>query len=236
MWDIPNTTLAKVLGGCSSHNAMFFQRATKQDFESWNLEGWSWDDMLHYYKKIETNVAHSNSPLHGTSGPVTVSNAPFVDEDSLRFLNACIKAGNIANPDFNGESREGCGFAQVNIKNGIRDSAANAYLAPILKRSNLKIVLGATVTKVLFRGKPPRAVGVQYKQDGQLKTIRAKMEVILTAGGINSAKLLLLSGIGSQSQLQSYGIKAVSNLPGKKLMLQLFHFKVLARTCKITQW
>jgi choline dehydrogenase-like flavoprotein len=214
-WTIPDVHLAKVLGGCSTCNAMFFQRGAKQDFERWNVEGWGWDDMLHYYKKVETNVAHPNSPLHGTSGPITVSNAAYVDELSLRFLNACIAAGNAANPDFNGESREGCGFAQVNIKNGIRDSAASAYLAPILNRSNLKIMLGATVTKVLFRnGKPPRAVGVEYKQDGKLKTIRAKREVILTGGAINTPKLLLLSGIGSKSQLESHGIKVVSDLPG----------------------
>lgn len=211
----------KVLGGSSSINAMVYVRGQAEDFEGWKAagnHGWGWDDILPLYRRMESH-AWGASAWHGGDGPLHVQ-AP---SDELHpvcqdFLRACDEAGLPRNPDFNGERQEGAGTYHITVRDGLRMSAARAYLWPARRRPNLRIVTGAEATRILVEDR--RAVGVEYRRNGRLETARAAAEVILSAGAVNSPKLMLLSGLGPARELKAFGIEPVVDLPAVGRNLQ----------------
>jgi len=211
----------KVLGGSSSINAMVYIRGQAEDYEDWRNAGnpgWGWDDILPLYRRMESH-AWGASAWHGGDGPLHVR-APSEELHPVcqDFLDACGELGLPRNPDFNGASQEGAGTYHITVRDGLRMSAARAYLWPARRRRNLRIVTNAEVTRILFEGR--RAIGVEYRRGGRLRTARAAAEVILSAGSVNSPKLLLLSGVGSADDLKALGIDPVVDLPAVGRNLQ----------------
>ncbi|MBZ4688945.1 MAG: choline dehydrogenase [Cereibacter sp.] len=204
----------KVLGGSSSINAMVWIRGHRQDYEDWQAAGnpgWGWDEVLSAYRAMEDNEAGGDA-FRGKGGPLFVS----ANRDGLHplvkcYIDACAEAGLAFNPDFNGARQEGAGPYQLTVKGGRRNSAARAFLRPAMKRANLHVVTGAQATRVLMEA--GRAVGVEYRHGGELKTLRCNAEVILAGGAVNSPQLLQLSGIGPGALLQGLGIEVLRDNP-----------------------
>lgn len=204
----------KVLGGSSSVNAMVYIRGQREDYDGWAAlgnAGWSYDDLLPYFKKAEHNERGADA-WHGTGGPLNVMDLRSPNRHGRAFVEAGRQAGLPHNTDFNAASQEGVGAYQVTHRNGERCSAAKAYLTPALARPNLQVLTGAHSTRILFEGR--RAIGVEYRHDGQLREVRARREVLLCAGALQSPQLLLLSGVGPGDQLQRHGIPVRHDLPG----------------------
>ena len=218
-WDIPADpppAQARGLGGCGVHNAMLYMRGRPEDFAAWG-EGWSWRDVLPFYLRSENNQQLRADELHGTSGPVHVTT---VDSDNISraFVEAGTAAGLHRNDDFNGARRSGVGFYQFMIRDGVRDSAAAAYIGRRTKPPSVTVRTHALVTRVLFDDQR-RATGVELVR-GRNPTnyaprtrVRARREVILAAGAVHTPKLLLLSGIGDRAQLEPLGIDVVQHSP-----------------------
>jgi len=207
-------------GGGGSISAMVYVRGHASDFDRWEAlgnPGWGYDDVLPYFKKAE-NQERGPSEHHGVGGPQNVADPRWVSPISQAFVEAAQQAGLPANEDFNGARQEGVGLFQLNQKEGQRHSTADAYLRPALGRDNLAVESQARVTRVVFEGR--RAVGVAYVQDGQTHEARASREVVLSAGTIGSAQVLLLSGIGPAVPLRALGIPVVQDLPGVGQNLQ----------------
>ena len=202
----------KVLGGSSSINAMCYIRGQQADYDHWAAEGnagWAWNDVLPYFKRSETNERAAQAdgefaPWHGTTGPLHVMDLRSPNRYGPSFIDAATQAGYARNDDFNGASQEGVGMYQVTHKNGERWSVAKGYLTPHLSRANLQVITNAHTTKIIFEGK--RAVGVAYRQGGQILEVRATREVLLCAGSLQSPQLLMHSGIGPAAHLQQHGI------------------------------
>jgi choline dehydrogenase-like flavoprotein len=204
----------KVLGGSSSINAMIYVRGQPEDYDGWAAEGnlgWSWADVLPHFKRAEHNERGADA-LHGRGGPLNVMDLPSPHRFGPIFVEAAVQAGLPANHDFNGANQEGAGLFQVTQKNGERCSAARAYLAPSLDRPNLVVVTGARTTRVLLQGR--RAAAVEAHVGGELKTFRARREVIVCAGALQSPQVLMLSGIGPGEHLRRHGIATCVDLPG----------------------
>ncbi|MCD6076604.1 MAG: choline dehydrogenase [Ramlibacter sp.] len=204
----------KVLGGSSSVNAMIYLRGQRADYDRWAAEGnagWSWNEVLPYFRRAEHNERGADA-FHATGGPLNVMDLRSPHRFGGIFVDAGKQAGYPENRDFNGVTQEGVGLYQVTHKDGERFSAAKAYLAPNRHRSNLHVVTGAHATRVLLEGK--RAVGVVYRQGRDERELRARREVILSAGALLSPQLLMLSGIGPSAELQRHGIPVVHDLPG----------------------
>ena len=204
----------KVLGGSSSINAMIYTRGVPQDYDAWAAQGnagWGWAEVLPWFKRAEHNERGADA-WHGTGGPLNVMDLPTPNPFSRAFVEAGVQAGHVRNDDFNGPSQEGVGLYQETHKGGERFSAAKAYLAPNRARPNLTVITGAHATRVRIEG--GRAVGVDYLQGGQLKTVRAEREVIVSAGALQSPQLLMLSGIGPADHLRQHGIEVRHELPG----------------------
>ena len=204
----------KVLGGSSSVNAMIYVRGHRDDYDHWAAEGnpgWSYDDVLPYFKQAEHNERGANA-YHGSGGPLNVMDLRSPNRFGQVFIKAGQQAGLHYNPDFNGESQEGVGLFQVTHKNGERFSAAKAYLTPHLARPNLQVFTGAHTTRILLERK--RAVGVEFQQGGELKRLNAKREVLLCAGALQSPQILMLSGIGPHAHLLENNIPTLHDLPG----------------------
>ncbi|MEL7541498.1 MAG: choline dehydrogenase [Pseudomonadota bacterium] len=203
----------KVLGGSSSINGLLYIRGQRQDYDGWaqmGLRGWSYDDLHPYFLRSQ-NQERDGMDGHATGGPLNVSDVT----EKHPISDAVIAAGEamgLDHRDVNGEDQEGICYYQLTVKNGRRCSAAVAYLNPAKKRPNLQIETKALASRVLFEGQ--RAVGIEYTQNGQTKTAKARGEVILSGGAINSPQLLELSGIGHPDVLQQHGIDVVSALPG----------------------
>jgi len=204
----------KVLGGSSSINAMVYIRGHKADYEEWEAagnSGWGWDDVLSAYRAMEDTEAGGDA-WRGAGGPLFVSaNRKGLHPLVQDYIAACESAGLAHNPDFNGAEQEGTGIYQMTIRNARRNSAARAFLRPAMKRPNCRVVTGAHVTRVIVEG--GRATGVEYVRNGQTHTLRAKAEVILSGGAINSPQILQLSGIGPGALLQSLGIPVLRDNP-----------------------
>lgn len=210
----------KVVGGSSSINAMIYIRGHRQDFDGWQAlgnQGWSYQDVLPYFKKSE-NQQRGASEFHGVDGPLSVTDPIAPAVTSQRFIAAAAQIGYGINPDFNGAQQAGAGLYQLTIKDGQRHSAAAAFLVPILDRPNLIVQTGALVTRLLFEG--TRTVGVEYLHQGILHQVDVDREVILSAGAIDSPKLLMLSGIGNAEALRALNIPVVVDLPGVGQNLQ----------------
>ena len=204
----------KVLGGSSSVNAMIYARGHASDYDGWAREGnagWSFADVLPYFRKSERNERGADA-FHGGDGPLNVMDLRSPNRFGPVFVEAARQAGYPENRDFNGPTQEGVGLYQVTHKDGERFSAAKAYLAPNRHRPNLQVITGAHATRVLLEGR--RAVGVAYLQDGGAREIRARREVLLSAGALLSPQLLMLSGIGPAAHLQELGVPLAHDLPG----------------------
>lgn len=216
----------RALGGSSAINAMLYVRGQRQDYDGWadlGCEGWDWDSVLPYFKRSEANQLGA-SEHHGGSGPLQVSNQQSPRPITQAFVDAAHAVGMPLRTDFNCGDNEGVGIYQVTQfhggkRNGERCSAAAAYLHPILgQRTNLTVRTQMRATRILFDGK--RAVGVSYRQTGQEFRVKAKREVILTAGAFGSPQLLQLSGVGRPEDITHHGIQMVHELPGVGQNLQ----------------
>ncbi|XP_046560410.1 glucose dehydrogenase [FAD, quinone]-like [Haliotis rubra] len=209
----------RVLGGTSQLNYMVYVRGNRHDYDGWaatGCEGWSYKDVLPYFKKSEDiqipNLTKSD--YHGHEGPLTVTGV-----SSIPLSDHIIKAGveiGYNETDSNGESQEGFSRVQATIKNGERVSTSKAFLWPVIDRPNLHVLANSHVTKVMIYQK--KAVGVEYVKDGRLYRVRASREVILSAGVVGSPQLLMLSGIGPKKHLEEMKIPVHANLPvGERL-------------------
>ncbi len=211
----------KVLGGSSSINAMLYVRGNQHDYDHWaslGNSGWSYQDVLPYFKKAEHNETHTNSEYHGTGGPQNVAELRSPSALNQMFLQACAMNGIPYNPDYNGAEQFGAFMYQVFHKNGERHSAAKAYITPHLSRPNLTVKTNTITSQILFEGQ--RAVGVRVLQGGQTHELRANKEVIVSAGAFGSPQLLMVSGVGPAAELQRHGIPVVHALEGVGQNLQ----------------
>ncbi|MBD1554978.1 GMC family oxidoreductase [Pseudomonas typographi] len=216
----PTMVQASVLGGGSSVNAMIYIRGVPADYDGWaeqGATGWSYQDVLPYFKKAEDNDRFCND-VHGVGGPLGVSGPINIHPLTKTWLQACQQYGMPYNEDFNSGEPQGCGLYQITAKNGWRSSAAVAYLAPAKSRKNLTIKTSCRVLRILMKGK--KAIGIEYLQDGKHHVLHAQKEIIVCAGAINSPRLLMVSGIGPAAQLEKHGITVVQNLPGVGQNLQ----------------
>jgi choline dehydrogenase-like flavoprotein len=203
----------KVLGGCSAINAMIYTRGNRLDYDQWSqagCEGWSYDEVLPYFKRAEDNERGEDT-YHGVGGPLSVSDSRSMHPLIEVMLEAAQQAGHEPNPDFNGARQEGVGRFQLTQRDGLRCSAADAYLHPAVGRANLDVITDALALRILFEG--DRAVGVEIASGGRVQQVRAEREVILSAGSYQSPVLLMLSGIGPEDQLAPFGIEVRQSLP-----------------------
>ncbi|UOM32628.1 GMC family oxidoreductase [Acuticoccus sp. I52.16.1] len=211
----------KVVGGSSSINAMVYVRGQAADYDGWAAAGnpgWSYRDLLPYFRRLESNVTGA-SEWRGGDGPISVRDvAAAAHPLSHAFVEAAVQAGFTRNTDFNGADQEGVGFFQVTTRDGLRCSAATGYLHPALKRRNLTLLTDAAVTRILFDG--TRAIGVEVVKGGATRRIMARREVVLSAGAIGSPQILQLSGVGDPAKLAGLGITPVLDAPtvGRNLM------------------
>jgi choline dehydrogenase len=222
----------KVLGGSSSINGMVYIRGQAEDFDHWRQlgnVGWSFDDVLPYFKRAEHQVRGADG-FHGTGGPLCVSD---VAQHSIceAFIASAMELGFPRNDDFNGARQDGVGYHQTTTRNGRRCSTAVGYLRPAMQRANLRVVTEALTEKVLLEGR--RAIGVSFRRDGRLCMARAAREVILCGGAVNSPQLLMLSGIGPQPHLAEFGIPFVHHLPGVGQSLQDHYSAPIKLRCKL---
>ena len=205
----------KTLGGCSSINGLIYIRGQREDYDHWAAlgnPGWGYDDVLPYFIKSEGNQ-RGNIPLHGGDGPLKVSDIGARHELIEAFIDGAQQIGVPRTDDFNGARQEGAGYFQLNTHKGLRCSTAKAYLTPATKkRPNLRIETEAFAAGLVMEGR--RAVGVRYRQGGEMKTARCRAEVLLSAGAIQSPQLLQLSGIGPRALLEARGVPVLHDLPG----------------------
>jgi choline dehydrogenase len=207
----------KVVGGSSSINGMVYVRGHARDFDHWagqGADGWAYADVLPYYKRLESwhEGGHGGDPVwRGSDGPVHVTRGLRTNPLFHAFVEAGRQAGYPVTDDYNGEQQEGFGPMEQTVWRGRRWSAANAYLKPALKRPNCGLIRGLACRIVL---EDSRAVGVEIERGGKRQTIRARREVVLAAGSINSPKLLMLSGIGPGAALREHRIDVQADRPG----------------------
>lgn len=214
----------KTLGGSSSINAMLYVRGNRWDYDHWaslGNPGWSYDEVLPLFTRAENNEQFSDQ-FHGQGGPLNVSYPRHDSPLSQMFLDAAAMHGMPLNPDYNGVEQTGSFQYQVTHKNGERCSAAKAYLTPNLSRPNLHVITHAVSAKILLEDglDKKRACAVAYYQDKQLKQVKARREVIVSAGAFGSPQLLQLSGIGPADELKKFGIHVQQDLPGVGKNLQ----------------
>jgi choline dehydrogenase-like flavoprotein len=210
----------KTLGGSSSINAMIYIRGQREDYDNWAAlgnAGWSYADVLPYFRKSEDNERFVNE-YHGQGGPLWVSDQVGTHVLSRAFVRSCQAWGLPYNPDFNGSTQYGTGFYQVTCRHGLRRSASVSYLWPIRSRRNLTVLTHTRAIRiVLDRG---RAVGVDIARGGSVTNERCAREVIVTSGAINSPRLLMLSGIGDADELRKVGIEPIVDIKGVGKNLQ----------------
>jgi len=204
----------RVLGGSTSINAMIYIRGHRLDYEEWQSlgnKGWGYDDVLPYFRKSENNE-RLNNLYHGTGGDMNVTQQIQTNPLTKAFVRACQEIGIPFNADVNGAEQDGVTFYDVTQRNARRESSATAFLRPAKDRPNLTTRTRAQTVKIIVEN--GRAVGVQFLHRNELHTAYADGEVILSAGAVNSPKILLLSGIGPAEELREHGIDVVHHLPG----------------------
>ena len=227
-----HTPRGKVLGGSSSINGLVYVRGNPLDFDRWEEEGahgWSYRNVLPYFRRAERRAAGGDQ-YRGDSGKLRTTNGSMQNPLNPLWIEAGRQAGYPVTADMNGFQQEGFGRMDMTVGDGRRWSAARAYLRPAMRRSNLAVRTRALVTRVLFEGR--RAVGVSYQRGGRDLQVRARREVIISGGSINSPQLLKLSGVGPQAELTALGIPVVHDLPGVGENLQdhlEFYFQVASR-------
>lgn len=206
----------RVLGGSSSINGLVVSRGNVEDYDNWvrlGNPGWSWDDCLPYFKRIERYPA-GNPEYRGHTGPIGVTLTPMesMNPSSRAWIEAGVQVGHPFNPDMNDGNPFGMAQMQGNYSDGVRQSASACYLKPAIPRPNLRILTDAHVKRVILTGN--RAIGIEYLQSGKSISMHAEREVILSGGAINSPQILQLSGIGNPDELRALGIEAKHELPG----------------------
>lgn len=210
----------KVLGGSSSINGMIYIRGHRSDFDDWQAlgnPGWSYADVLPYFRKSESHHG-GGCAHHGGNGELYVGKAQS-HPASQAFIKAAQMAGHRYNPDFNGADQEGVGPFEVTIRDGRRWSTATAFLKPVREqRSNLTVMTHAHAERILLQGK--QAVGVKVRVKGKPVELKARREVLVSAGAFGSPQLLMLSGIGAEAELKPHGIAVQHELPGVGQNLQ----------------
>ena len=208
------TPRGKVMGGSSSINGMVYVRGHARDFDTWEemgAAGWGYADVLPYFKRME-NVEGGQEGWRGTEGPMHVKRGRLKNPLYHAFIEAGRQAGYPVSSDYNGQSQEGFAEFEMTVHEGLRWSAANAYLKPALRDGRIKLVTGAMARRVLLEGK--RAYGVEYELGGKVQQAKARREVIVAASSINSPAILQRSGIGPAGVLQQAGIPVVHELAG----------------------
>ena len=208
------TPRGKVLGGSSSINGLVYTRGQPEDFDDWETPGWSFGELLPYFKKSEDQARQDllrGDALHGKGGPLAVSDQSEPHELCDAFIEAAVQAGHPRNPDFNGEQQEGAGYSQLTARNGRRCSTATGYLRPAERRANLTVLTGALALKILFEGN--KANGIQYEHNLKKTVAKAHREVILCGGAINTPQLLQLSGVGPAALLREHGVAVLLDQP-----------------------
>lgn len=215
-----NWPRGKTLGGSSSINGLLYVRGQAQDYDHWRQMGnigWGWDDVLPLFKRAE-NWEDGESDLRGGNGPLAVSKS----RKSWKIVDAWVRAAQEAgfpyNEDYNGAQQDGVGYFQLTAKNGLRCSTAKAYLKPARSRGNLKIITNVLTHKVLFDGK--RAIGIEGTRQGKSISIKARKEIVLSAGAIGSPQIMMLSGIGPGQHLKEMGIDVLDDKAGVGQNLQ----------------
>jgi len=204
----------KTLGGSSSINGLIYIRGHRDDYDGWSAAGnpgWSYADVLPYFRKLEHNV-RGGSEWHGVGGPLWASDIGAKHELVEALIAAGGELGIPANRDFNGATQEGVGYYQLTTRRGFRCSTATAYLRPAKSRGNLRVETNAQATRVVFDG--GRASGIAWRRAGSEQVAMARREVILSAGSLQSPQLLQLSGVGPSALLRQFAIPVVRELPG----------------------
>ena len=205
----------KVLGGSSSLNGLLYVRGQPRDFDIWSqlgCNGWSWEDVLPFFKKSENWSGEDETGLRGNDGPLSVQPARLKRDIVDMWVDAAVNAGYRRNPDYNGVDQEGVGHFQLTMKGGRRCSSAAAYLSPIKGRRNLSVVTNSHVKKINIHD--GRAVSVEVSNKKNFSSILARREIVLSAGSIGSPQILMLSGVGPGSDLKRLGIEVKNDLKG----------------------
>ncbi len=211
---VVNWPRGRVIGGTSAINGLLYVRGQAQDFDTWRQlgnSGWSYEDVLPYFKRAEDQERGADD-FHGSGGPLGVSDVRMDNPLCEAYIKASVAAGIPHTTDFNGASQEGAGYYQLTTKDGRRCSTAVGYLKPVLSRENLELISDAAVERLVLDGK--RVTAVTFQQGGESKTVRARREIILSAGAIGSPQILQLSGIGPGAVLNEAGIEVQHELPG----------------------
>jgi len=227
-----HTPRGKVLGGSSSINGLVYIRGNPEDFEHWQAlgaRGWGYGDVLPYFKRAERRE-EGGDRYRGAAGQLRTRYGALRNPLHAAWLEAAAEAGYPRSSDVNGFQQEGFGRMDMTVGGGRRWSAANAYLRPVMHRSNLKVMTHALATRIAFEGK--RAVALEYKHDGAQRRVRVSRELIVCGGPINSPQLLKLSGVGPEAELREQGIPVVRHLAGVGENLQdhlEFYFQVACR-------
>lgn len=212
-----NWPRGKVMGGSSVLNYMIHTRGNRKDYDAWEAmgnEGWGWDNVLQYFKKmerVEIPELARNKALHSTEGYVSISYAPYHTKIAEAIMSAA-KAMNFPIVDYNGETQIGYSYLQLHLMNGTRASSSRAYLHPISQRPNLHVKKYSEVDQILIDPNTKQTYGVKFYNNGHYYHVYAKREVIISAGAINTPKLLMLSGIGPKKEMTRLGIPTLANL------------------------
>jgi choline dehydrogenase-like flavoprotein len=204
---------AKMLGGCSSMNAMIYIRGNRHDYDSWakgGATGWSYDEVLPLFRRSEAN-SRGESVYHGAEGPLHIEDPRSPNAVSEKIVDAMVATGFSRNDDFNGAEQTGAGFYQLTQKRGKRWTTADGYLTPARHRDNLTVLTNAHVLRV--RVSNGQATGIEVERDGRQEFYGAEREVVLSAGALNTPQLLMLSGIGPADHLAQHGISTVVDNP-----------------------
>ena len=215
-----HTPRGKGLGGSSSINGLVYIRGNPLDFERWQDDGaagWGYANVLPYFRRAETRDEGGDA-YRGDSGPLHTRYGSLTNPLHAAWIKAAAEAGYPLTQDVNGAQQEGFGRMDMTVRRGVRCSTANAYLRPAMARSNVRVVTHALASRILFEGQ--RAIGVAYERRGRTHQVRARREVILAGGPINSPQLLKLSGIGPAEELQAHGIPVLADRPGVGANLQ----------------
>jgi len=214
----------KVLGGSSSLNGLLYVRGQKEDYDRWETlgnKGWSYKDVLPYFKKSEDQERGADK-YHGVGGLQKVSDLRLRRPIADMFIKAAEQIGIPFNKDYNGETQEGVGYFQQTAYKGYRWSTAKGFLRPAKKRTNLTIITRAHTSRVIFdeSGDQPKAIGIEFVRKGSLQTVKVRKEIVLSAGAIGSPQILQLSGVASSEILKKHNIPLVKELPGVGQNLQ----------------
>ncbi len=211
---IVNWPRGRVIGGTSAINGLLYVRGQAQDFDTWRQlgnSGWSYEDVLPYFKRAEDQERGADE-FHGSGGPLGVSDVRMKNPLCEAYIKASVAAGIPHTTDFNGARQEGAGYYQLTTKDGRRSSTAVGYLKPVLSRDNLELISEAAVERLVLDGK--RVSGVTFRHAGESKTIRARREIVVSAGAIGSPQILQVSGIGPGAVLSEAGVEVLHDLPG----------------------